>query len=91
MERLLKMYGCAFVFFFFLCGCARIPVAAISRQEVDSLKSRVDRLEALIADREKELAAVREILLNKDEALRQKDSRIDQMRKQLESVGIFGG
>ncbi len=91
MERLVKKFCCVCVSALFLCGCARMPAVGISCQEVTDLRAQITRLEALIADREKELAAVREILLKKDEALRQKDSRIDQMRKQLESVGIFGG
>lgn len=72
------------------CGCSRVPVICPPWQETQDLRSRVASLETLLADREKELAAVREALRLKEETLRENQLRIEQLRRQLESVGIFG-
>ena len=62
-----------------LCGCGSLLSQNRKLREGE---------EAIIA-KDKEIKRLKEFLEEKERILKEKDSRIEQLRRQLESVGVF--
>ena len=65
-----------------LAGC-------ISTPKTKNLKVRLTELEGQILKKDEELRLLKEITANNEALIKEKDLKIEEMRKKLESLGVF--